>query len=119
MKARVAIMRKTKSTMKLDRAVGGEAVGRISRSLCHAYGNFANALVAKAVCCAVQMRARFFILDISVDGRVLQRLIFADNLSELLAGLQIAYRIVNHALRTTTHFRALQKVCGLLNMRQC
>ena len=78
MKPRIAIMGKAKAAMKLNGAIGGKAICCIRRRLGHAHGDFANALVAETVGGAVYMRPRLFIFDISVDNRVLQRLIFAD-----------------------------------------
>jgi hypothetical protein len=52
-KACVTIMGKAKTTVKLDRPVGGKAICCIRRRLCHAHGDFANALIAKTIGSAV------------------------------------------------------------------
>ena len=119
METRVAIVREAETAVELHRPVGGMAVGTVSGGLCHPHSNFAKALIAEAVGGAIQMRACFFISDISVDHRVLQRLIFADNLAELFAGAQIIERVVDDGLRAAAHFGALKERGGDVDMRQC
>ena len=48
-KACITIMGKAKTTVKLNRPVGGKAICCIRRGLCHAHGDFANALVAETI----------------------------------------------------------------------
>ncbi len=112
-------MGEAKTTVELDRPVSGKAVGPICGGFRHPHGDFAHPLIAETVRGAVQMRPRFFIVDIGVNGRMFERLILTDDFAELFARLQIADGVIVNALRAAAHFGALQQVGGLFDMPQC